>query len=368
MAAVYEASSKSMPKQSCSSIAIIGLPFVSIRACVPFSCLRSFRFHSCFAFRNSRGSSACLRKEARSCRFRSLADRLCGSLRSFCHLAGTLHEGLPELFGLVSEYLSLPTDELALKLRELLGILHTDQLVKKVERIRQSLFRSQHRPSDDSGRLLIEGIHRLTHCDHQCLDRSLALIEVLFADLSQPVHAIIRSLDCSFGNAFSEFHCTFGHSFASLIRGALAKCQLRCVGFTVCSARAAPSNDNDVSGEQFRLFCVFDHGMNNCAKHTGMVVVCFCSAQFDALSAVLAGTLRVPVEPKNTSRMGYGAARFPQKGELNAPSIGGALGRSEVSLAWTRRRGAPARGAQGRRGAQRPRGALIPFGHTVHGK
>jgi hypothetical protein len=38
------------------------------------------------------------------------------------------------------------------------------------------------------------------------------------------------------------------------------------------------------------------------------------------------------VEPKNTSRLGYGAARFPQKGELNARSIGGALGRAK--LAW----------------------------------
>src|SRR4029453_16410474 len=173
-----------------------------------------------------------------------LANRLCGSLRSFCHLAGTLHEGLPELFGLVSEHLSLPTDELALKLREFLRILHTHQLVKKVERIRQRLFRGQHRPPEDSRCLLIEGIHRLTRCNHQCLGRGLALIEVLFCDLSHPVHAIICNLDCSFGIALSEIRCTFGHSFASLdsrctcevrFLGALAKCQLMLMGFTACS-------------------------------------------------------------------------------------------------------------------------------------
>jgi hypothetical protein len=42
-------------------------------------------------------------------------------------------------------------------------------------------------------------------------------------------------LDCSFGIALSEIRCTFGHSFASLILGALAKCQLMLMGFTACS-------------------------------------------------------------------------------------------------------------------------------------
>ncbi len=87
---------------------------------------------------------------------------------------------MSELFGLVNKHLSLPTDELVLKLREFLRVFHTHQLVKKVECIRQNLFRSQHRPSEDSRRLLIEGMHRLTRCDYQCLDRGLALIEVLF--------------------------------------------------------------------------------------------------------------------------------------------------------------------------------------------
>jgi hypothetical protein len=103
-------------------------------------------------------------------------------------------------------------------------------------------------------------MHRLTRCDYQCLDRGLALIEVLFCDLSQPVHAILCNLDCSFGIAFSEIGCTFGHSFASFTRGALAKCQLMLMGFTACSAWLQRLSENDECGEQFPRCCLSKNG------------------------------------------------------------------------------------------------------------
>ena len=46
----------------------------------------------------------------------------------------SLHDPFSELFGLISQHLSLPTDELGLDLSEFLGLSHTNELVSKVER------------------------------------------------------------------------------------------------------------------------------------------------------------------------------------------------------------------------------------------
>jgi hypothetical protein len=74
--------------------------------------------------------------KSRSYRFRSLAKRFCGSLDGgLCCIAGTLHDALPKLFGLLSQQLSLPTDELGLDVSEFLGLFHTNEPVSKVERI-----------------------------------------------------------------------------------------------------------------------------------------------------------------------------------------------------------------------------------------
>src|SRR5205823_3887514 len=45
-----------------------------------------------------------------------------------------LHHALPKLFGLISKYLSLPADELALKLSQFLRFPHTNQLLSTTGR------------------------------------------------------------------------------------------------------------------------------------------------------------------------------------------------------------------------------------------
>jgi hypothetical protein len=54
-----------------------------------------------------------------------------------CGLCCVLHSPhyLPELFGLIFQQLSLPTDELSLDLSEFLWLFHTNKLLSNVERI-----------------------------------------------------------------------------------------------------------------------------------------------------------------------------------------------------------------------------------------
>src|SRR5438067_10349683 len=58
-------------------------------------------------------------------------SRQCG----LCRVMYSLHDPFPDLFRLISQQLSLPTDELGLDLREFLWLFHTNELVSKVERI-----------------------------------------------------------------------------------------------------------------------------------------------------------------------------------------------------------------------------------------
>jgi hypothetical protein len=57
--------------------------------------------------------------------------------RGLGQLICSLHDALAQVLGLISKYLSLPTDELALKLRQFLRFLHAKELVSEVEGVRE---------------------------------------------------------------------------------------------------------------------------------------------------------------------------------------------------------------------------------------
>src|SRR5262245_39375102 len=77
-------------------------------------------------------------------RFRRACERRLG------HLIGSPHDALPELFGLISQDLSLPADELALKLGEFLWFLHANELLNKVESVGERFFGHEYGALADS--------------------------------------------------------------------------------------------------------------------------------------------------------------------------------------------------------------------------
>ena len=67
----------------------------------------------------------------------------CSVQSSPCHIV-QFCDPLAELLGLISRQLSLAADKIALKLHQFLRLLHTKELVGKVERVRERLFGKQH--------------------------------------------------------------------------------------------------------------------------------------------------------------------------------------------------------------------------------
>src|SRR5262245_7031204 len=164
------------------------------------------------------------RKAARRCTVSGSfgsPSRRCRDLlmRGLCHVICRLHDALPKLFGLISEHLGLPTDELTLKLSEFLRLAHANHPLGKVERVEERFFGQEHGALANDRRLLIHAFGRLA-CDHEhALESGLALAQILFGDFAHPIHAVGCRLHRSFGILLSEIRCTFGHSCASFNRG-----------------------------------------------------------------------------------------------------------------------------------------------------
>src|SRR5215471_72386 len=161
--------------------------------------------------RARRSASGGFRPPSRRCRYllmRALGHVICG-----------LHDALPKLFGLISKDLVLPTDELALKLSELLWFPHANHPLGEVERVQERFFRQEHRALAKARPLLIHAFRRRPGDHEQTLESGLALAEILLGDLAHPVHAVGCGLHRSFGVLLSEIRCTFGHGFASFNRG-----------------------------------------------------------------------------------------------------------------------------------------------------
>src|SRR5262245_29367994 len=160
------------------------------------------------------------RKAARRCAsggFRS-PSRRCRDLlmRGLCHVICRLHDALPNLLGLISEHLGLPTDELALKLSEFLRLAHANHPLGKVERVEERFFGQEHGALANDHRLLIHAFGRLAGDHEHALESGLALAQILFGDFAHPVHAVGCRLHRSFGILLSEIRWTFGHSFRLL--------------------------------------------------------------------------------------------------------------------------------------------------------
>src|SRR5262249_18104269 len=61
-------------------------------------------------------------------------------MRGLCHVICRPHDALPKLFGLISKNLRLPTDELALKLREIQRFPHANHLLGEIESVQEGFF------------------------------------------------------------------------------------------------------------------------------------------------------------------------------------------------------------------------------------
>src|SRR5262249_53339767 len=144
-----------------------------------------------------------------SCRFRRARERRLG------HLIGSPHDALPQLFGLVSQDLSLPADELALKLGEFLWFLHAKELLNKVERVGERFFGQEHGALADRRCLLIHTIDGFARDHEQALECGLALREILLRYFTHPVHTVVGRLHGALGVLLGEVAGTFSHSSAS---------------------------------------------------------------------------------------------------------------------------------------------------------
>src|SRR5262245_12019491 len=132
------------------------------------------------------------------------------------HLIGSPHDALPQLFGLVSQDLSLPADELALKLGKFLRFLHAKELLNKVERVGERFFGQEHGALADRRCLLIHAVDGFARDHEQALEGGLALCEILLRYFAHPVHAVVGRLHGALGILLGEVAGTFSHGSASL--------------------------------------------------------------------------------------------------------------------------------------------------------
>src|SRR5262249_26775663 len=126
-----------------------------------------------------------------------------------------------QFLGLIPQHLRLPADEFALQLSQFLRFLHMNQLLHKVEAVRERFFHQQYRVLANDARLVVDAIDGLASDREQVLERGPALAEVAFGNLAHPVQAVVCHLDAALGVLLSKIRRTFGHSFASLIIVAL---------------------------------------------------------------------------------------------------------------------------------------------------